>query len=152
MNEEKIKFITRSIDGYSGYQNFFEDIKRVNQFIRDRVIRINSTIARMAVAVPPDISSYFQMTSKISGEILEFISIDYKEINVLKSSLEKLIELDHKIVEILNTAIKTLESMGSGFSLPMSREYSVILYKLTARLRDIINMRLELLGLKKVRE
>ena len=149
MSEEKIRFVSRFIDGYTGYEEGWEDIKRVNLYIRDRIVRMNSVVARLAAVVPPDVSSYFTMASKISGEVLSLISIEYRDVDIEDSVAEKLVEIDYKVVEILNTIVKILDSLVGGLSLPMSREYGVMIYRLTGKLKNLLDMRLKLLGLER---
>jgi len=147
MIEEKIRYISRFIDGYSGYGDVSGDIERVNHFIRDRVMRVNSVVARLASHVPPDVSSYFTMVSRLSSNVMSILSMEYRDVDVSGDIVEKLVEVDYKIVEVLNTAVKILDSLVGGLSLPMSREYGVLIYRLFSKLKDLLNVRLQLLGL-----
>lgn len=147
MRDDRIQYITQYIEGYTGYIDS-EDIDRINIFIRDRLTRLYKVLTNFSTAAPPDISSYFMMISKLSSDIISILSIEYKVSEIESDVTEKLIELDYKAVELLNVMDKTIDSILSAPPLPMYREYSSMLYKLVARLKEFLKRRLEILGLK----
>ncbi len=137
MTEEKIRFISSFIDGYSGYVSE-DDLERVSQYIRDKAVRLKNVLLRISAYAPPDVSSYFKMSSEILDDILRKLSIQHGINKISKDIVANLVEMDYKIVEILDKIFRIVDSLAGGVPYPLYREYASMIYNLVTRLRTLV--------------
>jgi len=145
MRSDRIQYISRYIEGYTGYRDL-RDLEKVNIFIRDRLARVYKVLMNISGNAPPDVSSYFMMVTRLSNDIINMLSMEYNRVRIEADLCDEVIELDYKAVEILNMVDKTIESISGAPPLPMYREYSFMLYRMVARLKEILKRRREILG------
>ncbi len=137
MSEEKIKFISNFIDGYSGYLSG-DDLERVSQYVSEKAIRLKNVLLRLLAYAPPDVSSYFKMSSEILDDILKKLSIQHGTDKISNDIVANLVEKDYKIVEIIDKIFRIVDSLAGGVPYPLYREYASMIYNLVARLRTLI--------------
>ena len=146
MSRDKIDYLSKVVNGYTGYTKWREDDRKIREYVEKELFSVKSLLVKISVGIPPDASHYIDMGVSIIENILINIESDIPIKKPDEKAKKGLVDLDYRIVELTSHLKKVINTLLTGPSLALVREYSKLIYQISVNLKKYYEERIRLLA------